>query len=68
MPVSAGFEDLRSVPDPVFLLGRAQGVEVSDAKLGGDNAWQAWITDPDGNRIELHCYTPQSQQNGPWLA
>ena len=46
---------------------RAQGVEVSDAKLGGDNAWQAWITDPDGNRIELHGYTETSKQK-PYLA
>jgi catechol 2,3-dioxygenase-like lactoylglutathione lyase family enzyme len=46
---------------------RATGVEVSDAKLGGDNAWQAWITDPDGNRIELHGYTAESKQ-GPYLA
>ena len=24
------------------------------------------VTDPDGNRIELHCYTKDSLQ-GPWL-
>jgi catechol 2,3-dioxygenase-like lactoylglutathione lyase family enzyme len=39
-----------------------QGVEVSDPKLGRDQSWQAWITDPDGNRIELHQYTPESWQ------
>jgi len=46
---------------------RAKGVEVTGAKLGGDNAWQAWITDPDGNRIELHGYTADSKQV-PYLA
>jgi glyoxylase I family protein len=46
---------------------RAQGVEVSDPKLGRDQSWQAWIADPDGNRIELHQYTPESWQ-APSLA
>jgi glyoxylase I family protein len=46
---------------------RAKGVEVSDPKTGSDHSWQAWLTDPEGNRIELHCYTPESKQ-GPWLA
>ena len=41
---------------------RERGVEVSDVKLGVDNNYQAWITDPDGNRIELHQYTAESLQ------
>lgn len=41
---------------------RAKGVEVTDANLGSDNSWQAWLSDPDGNRIELHGYTPESKQ------
>lgn len=41
---------------------RDAGVEVTEVKLGGDRSWQAWLTDPDGNRIELHQYTPQSKQ------
>ncbi|MBD3174000.1 MAG: VOC family protein [Armatimonadia bacterium] len=45
---------------------RAKGVEVTDPHFGADNSWQSWITDPDGNRIELHCYTEDSLQN-PWL-
>jgi catechol 2,3-dioxygenase-like lactoylglutathione lyase family enzyme len=45
---------------------RTKGVEVSDPKMGSDHSWQAWLSDPDGNRIELHGYTPQSRQ-GPWL-
>jgi glyoxylase I family protein len=46
---------------------RERGVEVSDPKLGKDESWQAWITDPDGNRFELHQYTPKSWQ-APALA
>jgi catechol 2,3-dioxygenase-like lactoylglutathione lyase family enzyme len=45
---------------------RERGIEVSDAKLGGDQSYQAWITDPDGNRMELHQYTPASWQ-APYL-
>ena len=41
---------------------RERGLEVSDPKLGSDQSWQAWIADPDGNRFELHQYTPQSWQ------
>jgi len=41
---------------------RKRGLEVSEAKLGTDKSWQAWLTDPDGNRIELHGYTPESLQ------
>ncbi len=39
-----------------------RGVEVTTPKLGHDRSWQAWITDPDGNRIELHQYTLESWQ------
>ena len=41
---------------------RNRGVEVSDPKLGNDRSWQAWLADPDGNRIELHQYTAGSRQ------
>ena len=41
---------------------RSRGVEVTDPNLGSDGSWQAWLADPDGNRIELHCYTPHSKQ------
>ena len=39
-----------------------RGVEVTGKKLGSDNSWQAWLTDPDGNRVELHAFTPKSKQ------
>ncbi len=45
---------------------RSRGAEVTDPALGSDRSWQAWVADPDGNRIELHQYTPQSRQ-GPSL-
>jgi catechol 2,3-dioxygenase-like lactoylglutathione lyase family enzyme len=45
---------------------RERGLEVSDVKLGLDHSYQAWVTDPDGNRIELHDYTLESWQ-APWL-
>ena len=45
---------------------RSREVEVTNVNLGSDKSWQAWITDPDGNRMELHGYTPESKQ-GPWL-
>lgn len=41
---------------------QASGVEVTPIQMGSDNSWQAWINDPDGNRIELHGYTPESKQ------
>ena len=41
---------------------RSRGVTVDRVSLGSDHSWQAWIKDPDGNDIELHCYTPESLQ------
>jgi catechol 2,3-dioxygenase-like lactoylglutathione lyase family enzyme len=41
---------------------RAKDIAVTDPKLGSDQSWQAWLSDPDGNRIELHQYTPESWQ------
>ena len=51
-------EDLDS-----FLRTLAErGVEASEKKLGADNAWQAWIADPSGVRIELMQYGQDSTQ------
>ena len=41
---------------------RCRGVEITEPKVGRDRSLQAWLQDPDGNRIELHQYTPQSKQ------
>jgi lactoylglutathione lyase len=43
-----------------------RGVETTPVKMGSDNSWQAWLSDPDGNQVELHGYTGDSKQ-GPWL-
>ena len=45
---------------------RAKGIEVTDPGPGTDGSIQAWLKDPDGNQLELHCYTPQSKQNA-WV-
>ena len=41
---------------------RSVGVEATDKSNGCDGTWQSWITDPDGVRIELFQYTPDSAQ------
>jgi glyoxylase I family protein len=48
--------------DAVISHVRASGHEISDKKMGCDNTWQAWITDPSGVRIELFEYTETSSQ------
>lgn len=30
--------------------------------MGADNSWQFWTSDPDGNPIEFHQFTPDSMQ------
>jgi lactoylglutathione lyase len=30
--------------------------------LGADQSWQFWTSDPDGNPIEFHQFTPDSMQ------
>jgi catechol 2,3-dioxygenase-like lactoylglutathione lyase family enzyme len=39
-----------------------KGVAVTEIRVGMDNSRQAWITDPDGNRVELMEYTERSLQ------
>lgn len=41
---------------------KSKGVQVTDISLGMDNSRQAWITDPDGNQIELMEYGASSLQ------
>lgn len=33
------------------------------AQMGNDRNWQAWLVDPDGNRIELMEISPESPQH-----
>jgi catechol 2,3-dioxygenase-like lactoylglutathione lyase family enzyme len=51
-------DDLHATIDKI----KQAGVEVTDRKMGCDNSWQAWVSDPSGVNIELHEYTPQSSQ------
>ncbi len=48
--------------DAVCAALKGKGVGVSEKKLGGDGAWQAWISDPSGVRIELMQYEDGSSQ------
>ena len=41
---------------------KTKGVDVSEITMGMDNARQAWISDPDGNQIELMEYGHSSLQ------
>lgn len=41
---------------------KSKGVDVSQVSMGMDNSRQAWITDPDGNEIELMEYGHSSLQ------
>ena len=49
--------------DDVVAWFDARNVEHTDKKLGSDQSWQIWVTDPDGNRIEVHEYTESSSQH-----
>ncbi len=40
----------------------ARGLVVEPKKMGADNNWQAWLTDPSGVRIELMQYNEKSTQ------
>ena len=42
---------------------RSRGVACTDKSLGCDETWQAWMEDPDGNKFEVHQYTPRSFQH-----
>jgi len=48
--------------DGLMVRIREQGVDIGEKKLGADHSWQVWLTDPNGIRIELHEYTPDSLQ------
>ena len=41
---------------------KSRGVQVTDISMGMDHSLQAWVSDPDGNAIELMEYTPASLQ------
>jgi lactoylglutathione lyase/glyoxylase I family protein len=41
---------------------RSKGIEVTPKKLACDDTYQAWVSDPNGVRIELFEYTGKSAQ------
>lgn len=45
------------------LIGR--GIAVGEISTGIDSSYQAWLEDPDGNKIELMEYTHRSWQLQP---
>jgi catechol 2,3-dioxygenase-like lactoylglutathione lyase family enzyme len=46
--------------DATIAAIRSKGWAITDKKQGGDQAWQAWMTDPDGVAIEVMQYTKES--------
>ena len=52
-------DDIHSVVEHV----KKEGAEITSGPMqGGDFNWQAWVTDPDGIRIELMQIDKQSPQ------
>lgn len=51
--------DLEAAVEAIQARG---GTTLGEPKVGRDGSGQAWLTDPDGNRIELHHYTAESLQ------
>ena len=51
-------DDIQATVDEL----KGRGVDVGEITLGGDQSYQAWLADPDGNRIELHQFTENSLQ------
>jgi catechol 2,3-dioxygenase-like lactoylglutathione lyase family enzyme len=44
---------------------RSKGAEITQKKRGVDGTWQAWMTDPNGVKLEIFQYTEDSMQFGP---
>ena len=53
--------DVDSIDETAKRLTGA-GYAIDEKKMGADHSWQAWTADPNGVRIELHEYTPESCQ------
>ena len=51
--------DIKKAYDVCVANGIKPNTEIS---LGADGAYQFWLTDPDGNRLELMQYTEESRQ------
>jgi len=51
--------------DELIAHVRAQGITITDKKLGADGTWQAWTNDPNGVKLEIFEYTENSMQFKP---
>lgn len=67
-PLPVGYEHLCLEIDDIFAFAgelKAKGLPVEgEPVLGMDHNYQVWISDPDGNRIELMQYGEGSLQLG----
>ena len=52
-------EDIHTAWDAVTANGIKPDTQIS---LGADGAYQFWLVDPDGNRLELMQYAPDAKQ------
>ena len=53
-------DDIFEITDRIKKNG---GTMFREPAQGSDNNWQAWVIDPDGNRIELMKLEPNSPQS-----
>lgn len=59
MHICLAVDDLEATVEDI----RGKGIVIDvEPKMGLDFNMQAWITDPDGNKIELMQYSPESPQ------
>lgn len=54
--------EIRDIDTALAELSAAGVALLRPKALGADGNWQAWIEDPDGNRIELMQMAPESLQ------
>lgn len=48
--------------DELIAHMRGKGIAITDRKLGADGTWQACTNDPNGVKLEIFQYTPESMQ------
>ncbi len=65
VPVNTGIVHFCLESDNIDTLIKeldSKGIAHTEKKLGCDNTYQIWLTDPDGNAFEVHQYTEKSMQ------
>ncbi len=48
--------------DKVIENLKKKGIDFTEKKIGCDHTYQIWLSDPDGNKFEVHQYTEKSSQ------